>query len=417
MNPATCTQNLPDLRDYELLGRIADGSMASVYRGRRREDGRLVAVKIPHRAVSGNKVLRQRFQNEYRIGRQLDHPNVVHTLDFGQEGGTCFLVLELVEGVDLWERVARRGPLPEAEAVNIIAQVARGLHEIHKYGVIHRDVKPDNILLAPGGQAKLADLGLIKDLEGELNLTCANKGIGTPNFIAPEQFTEAQNADVRCDVYSLGASLYHALTGVLPFDGDNLSVILRKKFNNDLKPAREIVPALSEAVDWAIRRTVHADPQYRPASCQELIQLLSGEKKGTELPRLRTAERSRPAENRRRSVRYPCALATVCEVSASIHEELTLSPSAAAEERVRGPGVDSWPGQVLNLSVNGVGLLLGRRFEPGTTASLVLATPDQSVEVQVEMHVVRALALGNNQWFIGATLAATLERDALRKLL
>src|SRR6266511_1285771 len=134
MDSATCTQDVPALRDYELLSLIAEGSMASVYRGRHREDGRPVAVKIPHRAVSGNVVLRQRFQTEYRIGRELDHPNIVRTLDFGQEGGTCFLVLELVDGPDLWERITRQGRLPEAEAVGIIVQVAHGLHEVHKHG-------------------------------------------------------------------------------------------------------------------------------------------------------------------------------------------------------------------------------------------------------------------------------------------
>lgn len=405
MDSATCTQDVPTLRDYELLGLIAEGSMASVYRGQRREDGRLVAVKIPHPSVAGNEILRQRFQTEYRVGREMDHPNIVRTLDFGQDGRTCYLVLELVDGPDLWERITRQGRLPEAEAVAVIVQVSRGLHEVHKHGVIHRDVKPDNILLSSsGGQAKLGDLGLIKDLEGELNLTCANNGIGTPHFIAPEQFTEARHADVRCDVYSLGASLYHALTGVLPFEGKNLAAILRKKLNNELRPAREIVPTLSESVDWAIRRTVQADPQNRPASCQELIQVLTGQQAlGAARPRP-AARGARPDSNRRRAVRYPCALATVCEVATSIHPE-------------PGPRLDHWPGQVINLSVTGVGLLLNRRFEPGTVATLSLETPDQAVQLQVEMQVVRAIPAGNNQWFIGAALASPLERNDLRKLL
>ena len=155
MNSETCTKEMPPLRDYELLGLIAEGSMASVYRGRRRQDGQPVAVKVPHPAVANNETLLERFRTEFRTGRELHHPNIVRTLDFGEEGGTCYLVLELVEGPDLWQLIMSRGQLPEAEAVAIIVQAARGLDEAHRHGVIHRDVKPDNILLGPGraGQA------------------------------------------------------------------------------------------------------------------------------------------------------------------------------------------------------------------------------------------------------------------------
>src|SRR5207253_933582 len=108
--------------------------------------------------------------------------------------------------------------------------------------------KPDNILVTANGQAKLGDLGLIKELESELNLTCPQQGLGTPNFMSPEQFTEARAADVRCDIYSLGTTLYMAVTGVLPFEAKTLAATLRKTLNNELTPPREIVPTLSEAV-------------------------------------------------------------------------------------------------------------------------------------------------------------------------
>src|SRR5262245_26993835 len=128
------TRRPPELDDYEVLGKLADGSMASVYKGRRREDGSLVAIKVPHPEVADDEVLRERFRTEFRAGKNLDHPNIVRTLGFGQQGGTCFLVLEFVDGPDLWERIQKSGPLPEAEAVGIIVQVARGLHEAHKHG-------------------------------------------------------------------------------------------------------------------------------------------------------------------------------------------------------------------------------------------------------------------------------------------
>src|SRR5262249_60027622 len=121
------------------------------------------------------------------------------------------------------------------------------------------------------GQAKLADLGLIKELESEANLTRPQKGLGTPNFMSPEQFTEAKNADPRCDIYSLGTTLYMALTGRLPFEAKTLSATLRKKLNNELTPPRKIVPGLSETVDWSIRRAIQIDAQCRTADCLGFI--------------------------------------------------------------------------------------------------------------------------------------------------
>jgi serine/threonine protein kinase len=377
--------------------------MASVRRGRRRADGLPVAIKVPHQAVMGNKILRERFHLEYRAGQQLTHPNVVRALDCFEEAGNCFLVMELVDGPDLWERITRRGSFPEAEAVGIITQIAHGLHELHKHGIIHRDVKPDNILLAPDGTAKLADLGLIKDLETELGLTCPHKGLGTPHFMAPEQFTEARHADVRCDVYSLAATLYTVVTGVLPFDG-KLGEMLRKKHANDLTPPRKIVPSLSESLDWTIRRAVHVDPQVRPATCMEFCQLLAGQTVPASNRARPSSKGARPDRDRRRAVRYSCTLATVCEVVTTIHHE-------------REDGVDHWNGEIVNLSVGGIGLVLDRRFEPGTAACLLLENPGRSIRHQIEMKVVRVIAEGENRWFIGAMFDTPLDRADLRNLL
>src|SRR6184192_4226455 len=141
MESTLCKPDTLELRDYEVLDLIGEGSMASVRRGRRRADGLPVAIKVPYQAVMGNKVLRERFLLEFRAGHKGIHPNVVRALDCFEEAGNCFLVMELVDGPDLWERVTRQGRLPEAEAVGIITQVALGLHELHKHGIIHRDVK------------------------------------------------------------------------------------------------------------------------------------------------------------------------------------------------------------------------------------------------------------------------------------
>ena len=125
--------------------------------------------------------------------------------------------MEFVDGESLGQRIDREGRMPEDEAVRIIAQVCQGLHKAHKQGMIHRDIKPDNIMVTPQGEAKLTDLGLVKEVDAELNLTRTGRGLGTPHFMAPEQFRNAKNADARCDIYSLGATLYMMVTGELPF--------------------------------------------------------------------------------------------------------------------------------------------------------------------------------------------------------
>jgi serine/threonine protein kinase len=158
-----------------------------------------------------------------------------------------------------------------------MAQVCQGLHRAHKQNLIHRDVKPDNILLTADGIAKLTDLGLVKDVEGEMNLTRTGRGLGTPHFMAPEQFRNAKSADIRCDIYSLGATLYMMVTGKMPFDGCGPLDAWMKKSSNEFPAPREIDPTISERMDWAIRRAMHASPESRPATCREFIEDVTGQ--------------------------------------------------------------------------------------------------------------------------------------------
>src|SRR5262249_39588783 len=162
-----------------------------------------------------------------------------------------------------------KGRIPEAEAVAIITQVASALHVAHEHKLIHRDVKPDNILLTPSGDAKLTDLGLVK-VEDDVDLTQTSGWLGTPNFMAPEQFGDARHVDGRSDVYALGATLYMAITGELPFrtrSAKNLLSILKKKQQNDLIPPRKFVPNVSERVDLAIRRATRSAREERHPTC------------------------------------------------------------------------------------------------------------------------------------------------------
>jgi serine/threonine protein kinase len=276
MAQETSRPTLERIGNYDLIEKVAEGGMGTVYRGRHRETGQIVAVKVVAPHMVGNQVLLKRFEQEYNAARQLNHPNIVRALEFDNTTSTPYMVMEFVEGESLGRKLEREGKLPEAEAKRLIIQVAQGLHKAHREKLVHRDVKPDNILITPDGQAKLADLGLVKEVEADLNLTRTGRGLGTPNFMAPEQFRNAKNADERCDIYSLGATLYMMVTGEVPFKSSGPLDSYMKKIENELPRPRELVPTLSERMDWAIQRAMSPDPETRPASCREFVEDLTG---------------------------------------------------------------------------------------------------------------------------------------------
>ncbi|MFN4261221.1 MAG: serine/threonine protein kinase [Gemmataceae bacterium] len=277
MGTDTTKPPIQTIGNYDLLVKVAEGGMGAVYRGRHRETGEIVALKVLASHLASNPVLLKRFEQEFRAASAINHPNVVRALDYCGTGSTPFLVMEFVEGESLGQKLEREGKMPETEAIRLIAQVCQGLHRAHKQGIIHRDVKPDNIMVTPDGQAKLTDLGLVKDVDAELNLTRTGRGLGTPHFMAPEQFRNAKSADIRCDVYSIAATLYMMVTGNMPFKNCGPLDAWMKKIHNELTPPRKLVPSLSERVDWAIRRAMSADPQQRPASCREFFEDLTGQ--------------------------------------------------------------------------------------------------------------------------------------------
>jgi serine/threonine protein kinase len=267
---------LQSIGSYDILSKIAEGGMGTVYKGRHRGTGQVVAIKIVPPTAARNPTLLKRFEREFTAAHALEHPNIVKAIEFDGECPTPFLVMEFVDGETVGQRIERDGKMPEDDAVRIIAQVCQGLYRAHKQGLVHRDVKPDNILVSREGHAKLTDLGLVKDAAEDFNLTRTGRGLGTPHFMAPEQFKHAKYADARCDIYSLGATLYMMVTGQTPFGNCNALDCFLKKSRNELPPPRQIVPELSERVDWAIRRSMSPTADQRPASCREFVEDLIG---------------------------------------------------------------------------------------------------------------------------------------------
>ncbi len=273
--PTEAPRMTRQIGNYDLISKIAEGGMGAVYKGRNRTTGETVAIKIIPPETARNPLLLKRFEQEFKAASQIDHPNVVKAIDYCGTG-TPFLVMEFVDGESLGAMIERDGALDEAVAVRIIGEVCEGLHRAHKQGLIHRDVKPDNILLTRDLTAKLTDLGLVKDIEGEANLTKTGRGLGTPHFMAPEQFRNAKNADARCDVYSLGATLYTMVTGEIPFDKTSPLDCWLRKTKNEFPPPKSRNAKLTDRTDWAIRRAMHHDPAQRPASCREFMEDLLG---------------------------------------------------------------------------------------------------------------------------------------------
>lgn len=262
---------------YDLLEKLGVGSMGTVYKGRQWQTKEIVAVKVMHADIARNPILLKRFEQEFRVTSRLDHPNIVKVIEFSASGKTPYLVMEFIDGESLMDRLERAGKLPEEEAIRLIVQVAHGLHRAHKQGLIHRDIKPDNIMVTRAGEAKVLDLGLAKEADAGPELTRAGQGLGTPDFMAPEQFRNAKNASVRCDVYSLGATLYMMVTGRYPFDEDDPLKAMMRKLKNELPAPRDLVPGLAERTDWAIRRAMSAAPENRPESCREFAEDLLGQ--------------------------------------------------------------------------------------------------------------------------------------------
>lgn len=270
---------------YTLEAPLGQGGMSWTFRARRPSNGESVALKVldPNLARDQGGELVQRFLREGQSATRLRHPNVVGALDHGTcpTTGLHFIALELVEGQTAEDLLALRGALPEPEALNIALGVAQALGCLEQNGVIHRDVKPSNILVDAAGTAKLTDLGVAKLLQAGA-LTTAGAMIGTPHYIAPEQAIALDQVDIRADLYALGISLFRLVTGHFPFEGDEFLDIVTRHVNEDVPDPRQIVPGLSEDVARLVAALAARDPDDRyptaKAAADDLARVLLGQK-------------------------------------------------------------------------------------------------------------------------------------------
>ncbi len=259
------------MQNYQLGEKIGQGGMGSVWRGRHTGLDRDVAIKFMDAAISEDQVAVERFLREAKLLAKIDHPNVVRVHDTGRDDkGQPYIVMELLDGISLSDRL-KRGPMPESEAVDIACQVLNALSEAHKLGIVHRDVKPANIRLCPGGKVKLLDFGIAfgADLS---KLSLPGKAMGTPNYMSPEQ-AEGQEPVPQSDIYALGIVLYEMLTGEVPFRASTPLAVLRMHTDNP-PPALPgfVSKKLREAVGWALEKR----PERRFKSADAMRESLTG---------------------------------------------------------------------------------------------------------------------------------------------
>jgi eukaryotic-like serine/threonine-protein kinase len=254
---------------YRLEAKLGSGGMSTVYLARDETLDRPVAVKVMHREMSEQEDQLQRFRQEARAVAKLTHPNVVSVIDAGEDGGHPYIVFEYVKGETLKQRIGRVGALDPQEAIAYAIEVARGLSVAHARNMVHRDIKPQNVLIDDEGRAKLTDFGISRQLEQD-GVTATGRVLGTTDYVAPEQ-AMGKEVDPRSDIYSLGVVLYEMLIGQVPFHADSQVGVAMKHVNEELPDVQRRRPEVSAAVALVVERATAKNPAERYQTVAEMI--------------------------------------------------------------------------------------------------------------------------------------------------
>jgi len=266
------TRPAQQIPGFQILGKLGAGAMAQVFKAKQLSLDRIVAIKVLPRRLSDNKEFVDRFYREGRAAAQLNHNNIVQAIDVGEAAGYHYFVMEYVDGRTVYDDLAAGKVYDEKTALNIVIQIARALQHAHERGFIHRDVKPKNIMITRDGVAKLADMGLARETtDTRAALAEAGRAYGTPYYISPEQIRGEVDIDHRADIYSLGATFFHMVTGRVPFEGPTPSAVMHKHLKEPLIPPDHINTSLSAGVGEVIEVMMAKRREDRYASAKDLL--------------------------------------------------------------------------------------------------------------------------------------------------
>lgn len=257
---------------YSLQGKLGEGATATVFRGRQENLDRPVAVKVLPRRFAGNPRYVEQLYAEARMAASLNHPNMVEAYDVGSYGEYHYFVMEIVDGETVHDRILRLGRIEETETIEIILAVAKALRHAHEKGLVHRDVKPKNIMVTKAGIPKLTDLGLARLVEDRETAEAEKgKSLGTPYYMSPEQVRGDIEIGPASDIYSLGASWYFMVTGKTAFTGADSDEIMRKHVTEPLVPPSQVCPDITPGVSDMIVKMMEKEPSRRYRSCEEVV--------------------------------------------------------------------------------------------------------------------------------------------------
>ena len=259
---------------YELLERIGEGGMSVVYKAKDKLLNRFVAIKILKPEFIGDHKFIDSFRRESQAAASLSHPNIVNIYDVGKEGNIHYIVMELIEGRALSDYIKEQGPMPYPKVIAISKQIAAALSFAHKNHIIHRDVKPHNIMMTPNGTAKITDFGIAKAVNAATIVDSTDGIIGSVHYFSPEQ-ARGGYVDEKSDIYSLGIVMYEMLTGNVPFDGDNPVNIALMHINGEMTPPSDLVSGIPPALEHIVMKCTDKYPVNRYASADELIEALN----------------------------------------------------------------------------------------------------------------------------------------------
>ena len=263
-----------EIPGYQILERLGKGSMGMVFKARQTSVDRIVAVKILLDALAQNKEFIKRFDREAKIAAKLSHNNIVNAIDAGEVDNHHYFVMEYVEGSTIKDALEKTKRYEEKTALRIVMAVAEALKHAHERGLIHRDIKPENVILTKDGNVKLADLGLARlTADEKWAMSEAGMAIGTPYYISPEQVRGQVDVDIRADIYSLGATFYHMVTGRVPYDGETPTDVMRQHVdkNSILTPPDHVNTSLSSGVGMVIETMMAKNRENRYRNPDDLI--------------------------------------------------------------------------------------------------------------------------------------------------